>query len=300
MAVLVGTDDGYHVFASSGDRDHALAGHRVDAFSPGPNSTWIAIVDGNAVWQHGADGQWSALAQSAHDLVSLTCARDTVFAGTADARVLRADGNTLVPLPAFDDAPGRDDWHQVGPPIEVRSLTSTADGAVILANVHVGGILRSLDGGDSWLPTMDVDNDVHEVLAHPDRPDVVVAAAAVGLLRSADAGASWTTETTGLASTYSRAIAALDDTVYLSNADGPFAKQSRLYSAPTNTGALTPVADGLPATVPGMIDTRMLAARNGTTAIGSRAGEVWARTRGTDSWTQLADNVKAITCIAVL
>ena len=150
-------------------------------------------------------------------------------------------------LPSFDTAPGRDDWHQVGPPIEVRSLTSTCDGKVVLANVHVGGILRSTDGGESWEPTMDVDNDVHEVLAHPDRPDVVVAAAAIGLLRSHDAGATWAVETTGLSSTYSRAVAALDDTLYLSNADGPFAKRlPPLLRAPSTAERSTPVDDGLP------------------------------------------------------
>src|SRR5207247_953113 len=144
------------------------------------------------------DGEWGEFASSDVPLVSLTCTNDTVFAGTADARVLRADGNDLVPLPSFDNAPGRADWHQVGSPIEVRSLTATADGRVLLANVHVGGVLRSTDGGESWEPTMSVDNDVHEVLAHPDRPDVVLAAAAIGLLRSHDGGATWHVETRGL------------------------------------------------------------------------------------------------------
>lgn len=300
MAVLVGTGDGYHVFSSSGDRDHTLAGHLVDAFTPGPDGTWIAIIDGKAVWQHGADGQWGELARSGLPLVSLTCANDTVFAGAVDARVLRADGDTLVPLPSFDNAPGRDDWHQVGPPIEVRSLTSTCDGKVVLANVHVGGILRSTDGGESWEPTMNVDNDVHEVLAHPDRPEVVLAAAAIGLLRSHDAGATWEIETRGLDSTYSRGIAVFDDTLYLSNADGPFAKESRLFSAPIATGPLTPVDNALPRTIPGMIDTRMVSARNGTIAIGSRGGDVWARVRGTDSWAHLAYDLDGITCVAVI
>jgi hypothetical protein len=300
VAVLVGTHDGYHVFTSSGGRDQALVGHHVDAFTPGPGGTWIAIVDGNAVWQHGADGQWAELARSDLQLVSLTCAHDTMFAGTADARVLRADGDKLVPLPSFDHAPGRDDWHQVGPPIEVRSLTSTCDGKVVLANVHVGGVLRSTDGGESWEPTMNVDNDVHEVLAHPDRPEVVLAAAAIGLLRSHDAGATWTAETDGLTSTYSRGIAALDDTLYLSNATGPFANESCLFSAPLTEGALTPVTNGLPAAVPGMIDTRMLAARNGTVAVGSRTGHVWSRPRGQETWTQLEDNLPGLTCIAVI
>jgi hypothetical protein len=296
----VGTRDGYHVFSSSGGRDHALAGHHVDAFTPGPGGTWIAIIDGTAVWQHGADGQWSELLTSDLALVSLTCARDTVFAGSADARVLRAHNGRLEPLPSFDDAPGRDDWHQVGPPIEVRSLTSTSDGNVVLANVHVGGILRSLDGGDSWSPTMPVDNDVHEVLAHPEQPNVVLAAAAVGLLRSHDAGATWDVETGGLASTYSRGIAALGDTLYLSHADGPFAKESHLSSAPIDGGALTPVTDGLPPTIPGMIDTRMVAARNGTVALASRANQVWSRPRGADEWSHLTDDLEHITCLAVI
>ena len=87
-------------------------------------------------------------------------------------------------------------------------------------------------------------------------------------------------ETGGLASTYSRGIAVLDDTLYLSNATGPFATESRLYSAPITGGQLTPVADGLPDAVPGMIDTRMVAARNNTLALASRAGHVWARPRG--------------------
>ena len=300
VAVLVGTRDGYHVFSSSGGRDHALAGHLVDALTPGPGGTWIAIVDGNAVWQHGADGQWGELARSDLQLVSLVCANDIVFAGTSDARMLRADGNELVPLPSFDNAPGRDDWHQVGPPIEVRSLTATSDGKVLLANVHVGGILRSTDGGESWEPTMTVDNDVHEVLAHPDHPEVVLAAAAIGLLRSHDAGATWKLETGGLASTYCRGIAALDDILYLSNADGPFAKESRLYSAPVDGGPLTPVGDGLPPAIAGMIDTRMIAARNGTLALASRAGQVWSRARGQETWAQLADDLTGITCVAVI
>ena len=261
---------------------------------------WIAILDGTAVWQHGADGQWAELARSDLQLVSLTCAHDVVFAGTADARVLRADDREMTPLPSFDALPARDDWHQVGSPIEVRSLTSTCDGNVLLANVHVGGIIRSVDGGATWEPTMSVDNDVHEVLAHPERPDVVLAAAAIGLLRSHDAGVTWAVETSGLDSTYSRGIAALGDTLYISNADGPFAKNSRLYTAPVTGGPLERVADGLPESVPGMIDTRMVAARNGTLALASRAGQVWSRPRGAAEWEQLEASLPDITCVAVI
>ncbi len=84
------------------------------------------------------------------------------------------------PIPGFEAVPGRDDWHAVGSRKPyVRSLTATA-GGVLLANVHVGGIPRSPDDGATWQPTIDVDADVHQVRAHPQRPELVLAAAAVG------------------------------------------------------------------------------------------------------------------------
>jgi hypothetical protein len=49
-------------------------------------------------------------------------------------------------------------------------MTMTCDGAVLLVNVHVGGIPRSADGGASWQPTIDTDV--------PDQSDVAVVARA--------------------------------------------------------------------------------------------------------------------------
>ena len=117
-------------------------------------------------------------------------------------------------------------------------LTSTADGAVILANVHVGGILRSLDGGDSWLPTMDVDNDVHEVLAHVRPPRH-----RGGRRRGRPPPQPRRRRHLGHRDRRPHQHLlprgpTLDDTVYLSNADGPFAKTSHLSTAPIQEGAL--------------------------------------------------------------
>ena len=173
MAVLVATNDGYHVLTSAGEHRIALEGRRVEALTPGPAGTWIAIVDGHEIWQHGDDGEWSALARSELDLRCLVTVDDVVFAGAVGPWMLRLDGEPggdaeLTPLPGFEATPGRDEWHRVGPALEVRSLTATTDGA-LLANVHVGGIPRSHDAGRSWQPTIEVDADVHEVKAHPTR-----------------------------------------------------------------------------------------------------------------------------------
>jgi hypothetical protein len=47
-----------------------------------------------------------------------------------------------------------------------------------------------------------------------------------------------------------------------------------------------------------MIDTRFVTARNGTIALASRAGEVWVRPRGEDSWRHLASAIGHVTCVA--
>jgi hypothetical protein len=75
-----------------------------------------------------------------------------------------------------------------GLPLGIRSITATADGAVLLAYVHVGGVPRSTDGGATWRPTIDVDSDIHEVRSHPNRPGIVMVAAAIGPCTSGDVG----------------------------------------------------------------------------------------------------------------
>ena len=101
-------------------------------------------------------------------------------------------------------------------------------------------------------------------------------------------------------STYSRGIAVLDDVVFVANADGPFASTSRVYAAGLDDPRLRPVGAGLPATVPGMVDTRGLAAANGTVALASGAGQVWVWPRGSDEWKQLADDLAGVLCVAVI
>ena len=127
-------------------------------------------------------------------------------------------------------------------------MTATSDGAVLLANVHVGGIPRSVDGGVTWQPTIDVDSDVHEVRAHPNRPGVVVAAAAVGLCASSDGGATWVVERAGLHATHCYAVAFAGDDVLVSAAPSPFDPQGAIYRRGVDEhGPLVMVAGGLPA-----------------------------------------------------
>ena len=73
-----------------------------------------------------------------------------VLVGTSEAHLSKLADNGFEPVSSFDHAEGRDAWFTPwGGPPAVRSMSTDPDGA-IYANVHVGGVLRSRDGGRSW------------------------------------------------------------------------------------------------------------------------------------------------------
>lgn len=299
MSVLVATTDGYHIFTSKGQHLTSLEGHALTAFAPGHDGSWLGVVDWHELWQHAPDGTWTTLARSDSGLTWPLAAGDGVFVGTDDARLLRLAGGELVPLPGFDEAPGRDGWHQVGSPLCVRSASATADGRTILVNVHVGGIPRSTDGGATWHPTIAVDADVHQVLAHPAEPSIVAAAASVGLCRSADGGATWTTSDDGMHASYARAVAFVGDDVLVSASDGPFTTRSALYRAPVAGGAARKVVGGLPEWLSGNVDTGCLAANAKQVALADGAGNVWASPADHDDWMLVAEGMTGVRAVAV-
>lgn len=299
MSVLVATSDGYHVFTSSGNHLTALQGHSLDGLAPGPGDTWVAIVDDREVWQHGADGEWSTLAKAPVELSSLITVAGVVFAGTYDARLYRLDDGTLEPVESFDRIPNRDEWHQVGPALNVRSMTATCDEHALLANVHVGGIQRSTDLGASWEPTIEVDHDVHEVRAHPTQPEIVMAAAAVGLCVSEDAGATWSVVIDGLPVTYARAVAFAGDDVLVSISDGPRAARSAIYRRSLAGGPLERVDEGLGDHLVGNVDTRCLATGKGHAALADKAGAVWVSEAGIEGWERRATGLPDVRGVAI-
>ena len=195
--MLVGTGGGLWMLA--GDTATAiepLAGRAVTALARERDTEW-AIVDGTSLWQsqHGAWTQCAAIAGPPATVVASTPVG--VVVGTEQAHLLRLAGDRLVPIDSFETTEGRGAWYTPwGDPADVRSIGVGGDGAIHV-NVHVGGVARSRDGGTSWTPTMDIENDVHQVLAHPARPEIVLVASAEGFGLSRDGGDSWQLSTTG-------------------------------------------------------------------------------------------------------
>jgi hypothetical protein len=301
MNVLVGTSEG--LFELNGSSKRQLVGRRVTAMA----GDW-AIVDRSELVQRTGDESWHTwLTFTDPELIRMTSLTEVggdVFVGDGGGHLLRhrvgGDSPHMVPIESFDAVPGRDEWHAVGSREPyVRSLTATADG-VILANVHVGGIPRSTDAGATWEPTIDVDADVHQVRAHPERPELVLAAAAVGVCRSDDAGATWQVRTDGLHATYCRAVALAGDLMLVSASSGPFTEQGALYRRALDTdGPFERCTDGLPEWQPDNIDTGCLDTDGERAAFGGADGVVYGSEDAGRTWRVLADGLPPVTAVAI-
>jgi hypothetical protein len=276
--ILVATwGDG--LFSVTGDRvRQELAGRSVRGLAADGRGGVLAIVGGHSLRRRSRDGEWTEIAESESELSCCVPIGNTVFVGTDDAHVLRFDPDgTRQCLAGFDAVAGRDTWYAgsmivdgrvMGPPLGVRSMAATCDGAVLLVNVHVGGIPRSTDAGLTWRPTIDIDSDVHQVCAHPTRPDIAIAASAAGLCVSCDAGATWTIERRGLHADHCSAVAFGRNDIFVSASTDPFAPQGAVYRRPIDgEGPLRPLGDGMPEWTDGKIDTDCIATRDSMVAM---------------------------------
>jgi hypothetical protein len=297
--VLVSTwSDG--VFALAGEsRTQELERRSVKALASDGRGGALAIVDGHSLCRRVAGGRWDTLATSDADLSCCVAVGGTIYVGTDDARVLRwSDGAAFAPLDGFAAVAGRDRWYGgqalvdgrlVGPPLGIRSITATADGAALLANVHVGGIPRSTDGGATWQPTIEIENDVHEVRAHPERPELVVAAAATGLCTSRDGGATWVVAHQGLHAPYCSAVAFAGGDVLLAASEHHFAAHGGIYRRRVDGDApLAAVGGGLPEWLDGIADTGCIAASGATVAIADQKGSVHVSDDAGQRWSRRA------------
>lgn len=299
------------VLAFAGDSPtRELAGRSVRALGEDHRGAPLAIVDGRSVYRRGGDGGWRTIATSPADLACLAATDKAIYLGTDDARVLElTPGGRAVPLEGFDKTPGRADWyagtalvngHLVGPPLGVRSMAVSSNGRVLFANVHVGGIPRSTDEGKTWETTIEIDNDVHEVRTHPLRPNVVIAAAAVGLCISRNAGLTWTVETEGLHALYCSAVAFAENDIFVAASTDHFASQGALYRRPVDGRSRLERVHGLPEWLDGIVDTRCIAARGSTLAVADNGGNLYESADAGRIWRKRAGGLPPVSSVLLV
>lgn len=301
-SVLVSSwSDGLFVLSPDG-QTHELEGRCVSGLVSDGRSSAIAVVDRAALMRRSAEREWSELATSELRMTCCLAVDEAVYAGTEGPYLLRVRGERRVErVDGFDVVDGRESWFAgsavvdgevVGPPLEVRSLTGSSDGRVLLAGVHVGGIPRSVDGGLTWHPTIDIEWDVHEVCIHPERPEAVIAACGVGLGVSTDGGASWTLDRPEFGETHCSAVAFSGGDLLVSVSDGPFASHGTVLRRPIDApGSLAPVGGGLPDRLDGKVDTGCIASKGSELAVVDWGGNVYASDDGGRRWTRVAEGI---------
>jgi hypothetical protein len=303
-SILVATwDNG--LYCVTGNKVHQeLADQPVRGLVADGQGRVLAIAGRHSVCRRSADGEWTEIANSEFDLSCCVPVGNVVFVGTDDARILRFDPDgTQRDLMGFGAVEGRDKWYAgtaivdgklMGPPLGIRSMAATCDGAVLLANVHVGGVPRSTNSGLTWQPTIDIEADVHQVCPHPTRPDVVIAAAGMGLCISRDAGTTWTIERQGLHAPHCSAVAFGRNDIFVSASTDPFAAQGAIYRRPIGgSGPLEPLGGGMPEWTDGKADTNCIAARDSTVAVIDWSGRLYVSHDDGGSWSSPCDGLAA-------
>jgi hypothetical protein len=292
MRVMVATADG--LFEVGGAVRAVLPEREVTALSRGPGGWW-SVLDGHNI-ARSADGEgWEPAGVTPGKGTCVLEAGEGVFVGTTQAHLLRLEGDQLAMVEAFDAVEGRSEWYTPwGGPPDTRSLSAAGDRSLHV-NVHVGGIVRSTDGGRSWTPTIDIDTDVHQVLAHPDADGVVLAACGAGFARTEDGGDTWTFDNEGLHATYCRAVAVAGPVSLVSASRSHRGEQGAVYrSGPEGWERCT---NGLPEWFDGNVDSHCLAASGSDVALGSPSGAVFVSSDAGASWSEAATGLPPISAV---
>jgi hypothetical protein len=270
-----------------------LAGRRVDTLAADDGCVW-AIVEGQEVWRRESDG-WERIA--GWDGPRLTCLhprRSGLMLGSAEAHLLHLSDGVVEQDDAFEEAPGRSSWYTPwGGPADTRSIASE-DGTTFV-NVHVGGVMKS-DGGSSWVPLVDIDVDVHQVATAPDG-SVLLATGSSGFGRSTDQGSTWRWDSTGLHSSYCRAVAVTGDHVLLSASTGPHGGSGALYRRRLGSEDRWERVSEM---VQGNIDTHCLVTVGRSAAFVTEDGVLWASQDEGASWAVMGDKHRQPRSVALV
>lgn len=299
MDIAVGTAEGLYGLGSL--EKTLLAGHRIDALARREDVWWV-LTDGSDVWSL-PDGSTPSRV-GAVDEVQLNCILPRVgelLVGAEAAQLfhLPLDGGAMAPDEAFASAPGRDDWYTPwGGPPDVRTLAADVDGTVYL-NVHVGGILRHRSSEPTWLDTMDIHADVHEVIAHPERAGTALAATARGLAVTSDGADTWSFHTDGLHASYCRAVAVTGERVFVSASRSNRGQEAAVYRTDLSGAVLERLDKGLPEWFSNNVNTGCLQAVGELVVAGDPNGTVYRSADAGEAWSIVAEDLPPVRCIAV-
>jgi len=210
----------YHLKGSPADPNRIYASQSSSWFgqviqrSSDGGKTWETVGNkftyegavGNHLWYDGTQRPFE-FARVWHLEPSLTDP-DTAYAGIQDAALFQTTdgGQTWRELPALRNHPSAAAWQPGagGMCLHTILLDPSHPGRIFIA-ISAAGVFRSDDAGESWRPinrglrseqipdpTAEVGHCVHRIAMHPSRPNVLFMQKHWDVMRSDDAGESWT------------------------------------------------------------------------------------------------------------
>ena len=204
------------------------------------------------------------------------------LAGTEPARVFRSsnDGRSWEELEGITRIPGHEDWYLPYSPRAGAARNAHVSGDRLLVAAEVAGLLRSDDGGRSWVcEPVAGDEDVHHVTAHPDDPDLLYVSLGTaslarnggrhgGIARSPDGGRTWEKIETD----YTRAtiVPPARPDLLLAGPAPRVGRQGRIVVSRDGGDSWKPAAHGIAVPMPDMVEL----------FVAGPEGAVWAISSG--------------------
>ena len=275
-----------------------------------PQRVYVGTMD-DGLW-FSADGgaNWRAAGPSIDEprVLSVAVSRShkrsgvsVVYAGTEPSNLYRSEdgGLSWQPLPALRELPSASSWSFPPRPWthHVRTIAlHPTDPEWLAVGIELGGVIRSRDGGKSWIDhNPQAHSDAHQLLTHPLAPERLYEAAGQGIARSEDRGDTWKRLDSGLDRHYAWAQAidpANPDLWYVAISRAPSAAHGRgdgqarlLRSRGNGWEAVDGWGDSadlrrMPyslVTLPDQPGRLLAGLRGGTLLITDDAGETWSQ-----------------------
>ncbi len=329
----------YHVTASPADRDRLYASQSSGWFgqiiqrSNDGGKTWEAMGNkfvydgamGTHPWYDGTPRSWE-FSRVWHLEPSLADP-DTIYAGIQDAALFRSTdgGQSWAELSGLRHHQTSASWAPGagGMCLHTILLDPRHHGRMYVA-ISAAGVFRSDDGGQNWRPVnkglnsgeipkpdAEVGHCVHRIAMHPSRPDVLFMQKHWDVMRSDDAGESWT-EVSGNLPTdfgYVTAVHAHEpDTVYVipiksDSEHYPPGGKLCVYRSRTGGYEWEPLTKGLPQRHCFVNVLREAMAVDSLDScgiyFGTTDGEIFVSANGGDAWTAAVRDLPPVLSVEV-
>jgi photosystem II stability/assembly factor-like uncharacterized protein len=231
MELLIGSAQGIFVADTHGHTKPAAgAEQRSVRHLSRVNGDLLAGTHDGAVRSSDGGFSWTPSGIAGAFVWDITAAPDdphTLYAVTEPAALYRSrdGGRSWEEIASFRQAPGVEEWCLPRTTIAGRARTvvvDPTDPAHWLIGVEVGGVYETRDAGASWHFTRPGGNpDIHVIVRHPERPDLVFASTGfgrpvgtlepmeqriAGVFRSDDGGTTWSYMWQGMRPPYTRPL----------------------------------------------------------------------------------------------